>query len=44
MKALLSSLMIVLAVGFAGCSGGEEAAPEGEETPVEATEEGSGEA
>jgi hypothetical protein len=29
MKALLASLMIVLAVGFAGCAG-EEAAPEGD--------------
>ena len=37
MRALLASLMIVLAVGFAGCGGGEEAPAE--DAAPEATEE-----
>ena len=41
MRALLASLMIVLAVGFAGCGGGEEAAPAEEAPAAEEAAEGS---
>lgn len=41
MRALLASLMIVLAVGFAGCGGGEDAPAEDAPAAAEEAAEGS---